>query len=123
MKLTTKHFQALLWYAHPEAVATPLENTFDASKVDGLRIVYKPGGKVYDYKGSNYAIARELKLLPVFEVRRMRPDIGSSAYELIDKCNTESEAKEVAGKHLLQDERLAEYGEYAIFEYRVIRTQ
>jgi len=76
MKL--QEFSNLLKAKHPDAECFRNREYAGAQVKNGLAIVFRPGGRVYNYRGSFDSIAVQIKLVSVFSVRRRGEVVGEA---------------------------------------------
>ena len=76
MKL--QEFSSLLKAKYPGAECCRNREFVGAPVKNGLAVTFKPGGKVYSYRGSFDSIAVQLKLVPVFSIRSRGESVGEA---------------------------------------------
>ena len=99
-RLLLTDFISLLRASSPDRATATAFIPRDADGVDKnnvLAVAFSGDGKVYHYRGSNYAIAERLELLPVYAI--VRDDTGEHA----DHTHDEEEARIIAANLTVQD--------------------
>ena len=92
-RLSLTDFISLLRASAPDRITATAWIPRDADGIENkgmLAVAFCEGGKVYTYRGANYAIAERLELLPVWVV--IRDDVG----EHVDSTHDEEEARIIA---------------------------